>query len=50
MCKESKVDKTEKAEVVSDLSKVFADAGSVVVAHYAGMTVAEHLRSPYLRH
>jgi large subunit ribosomal protein L10 len=41
MCKESKVDKTEKAEVVSDLNKVFADAGSVVVAHYSGMTVAE---------
>jgi large subunit ribosomal protein L10 len=39
--KESKVDKAEKAEVVSDLSKVFADSGSVVVAHYSGMTVAE---------
>ena len=35
------MDKTEKAEVVSDLNKVFADAGSVVVAHYSGMTVAE---------
>src|SRR5579859_6440664 len=39
--KEKEVDKAEKAEVVSDLSKVFADAGSVVVAHYSGMTVAE---------
>jgi large subunit ribosomal protein L10 len=39
--KESKVDKAEKAEVVSDLNKVFADSGSVVVAHYSGMTVAE---------
>jgi large subunit ribosomal protein L10 len=35
------VDKAQKAEVVEDLSKVFADAGSVVVAHYSGMTVAE---------
>jgi large subunit ribosomal protein L10 len=35
------VDKAEKAVVVEDLSKVFADAGSVVVAHYSGMTVAE---------
>lgn len=35
------MDRTEKAEVVEDLSKVFADSGSVVVAHYAGMTVAE---------
>jgi large subunit ribosomal protein L10 len=35
------VDKTEKAEVVEDLSGVFAKAGSVVVAHYSGMTVAE---------
>jgi len=35
------VDKTEKAVVVEDLGKVFADSGSVVVAHYTGMTVAE---------
>jgi len=41
MCKESEVDKAEKAEVVSDLSKVFAESGSVVVAHYKGLTVAE---------
>src|SRR5882724_8327703 len=39
--KEKKVDKTEKAVVVEDLGKVFADSGSVVVAHYTGMTVAE---------
>jgi large subunit ribosomal protein L10 len=38
---ERKVDKAEKAEVVQDLNKVFADSGSVVVAHYTGMTVAE---------
>jgi large subunit ribosomal protein L10 len=35
------VDKTEKAEVVKTLNGVFAGAGSVVVAHYTGMTVAE---------
>jgi large subunit ribosomal protein L10 len=35
------VDKTQKAEVVEDLNQVFAKAGSVVVAHYSGMTVAE---------
>jgi large subunit ribosomal protein L10 len=39
--KEKEVDKTEKAVVVEDLGKVFADSGSVVVAHYTGMTVAE---------
>ncbi|HTQ15647.1 MAG TPA: 50S ribosomal protein L10 [Rhizomicrobium sp.] len=35
------MDKTEKADVVKALNGVFADAGSVVVAHYSGMTVAE---------
>jgi len=35
------LDKAQKAEVVKDLSEVFAGSGSVVVAHYAGMTVAE---------
>jgi len=35
------VDKAQKAEVVEDLSGVFSKAGSVVVAHYSGMTVAE---------
>ncbi len=39
--KEKNVDKTEKAVVVEDLGKVFADSGSGVVAHYTGMTVAE---------
>ncbi len=38
---ESKVEKTRKAEVVEDLNKVFAKAGSVVVAHYSGLTVAQ---------
>jgi large subunit ribosomal protein L10 len=38
---ESKVDKAEKAEVVEDLKGVFANAGSLVVAHYTGMTVAQ---------
>ena len=35
------MDKAEKAVVVEDLNKVFSDSGSVVVAHYTGMTVAE---------
>jgi large subunit ribosomal protein L10 len=39
--KESKVEKAKKAEVVKDLGGLFAEAGSVVVAHYSGMTVAE---------
>ena len=35
------MEKAKKAEVVEDLSGVFAKAGSVVVAHYSGMTVAD---------
>jgi large subunit ribosomal protein L10 len=35
------VDKAAKAEVVEDLKGVFANAGSLVVAHYTGMTVAQ---------
>jgi large subunit ribosomal protein L10 len=35
------VEKAKKAEVVEDLNGVFAKAGSVVVAHYTGMTVAQ---------
>jgi large subunit ribosomal protein L10 len=35
------VEKAKKAEVVEDLNGVFAKAGSVVVAHYTGMTVAD---------
>ena len=35
------MEKAKKAEVVEDLNKVFAKAGSVVVAHYSGMTVAQ---------
>jgi large subunit ribosomal protein L10 len=35
------VDKAQKADVVKTLNGVFAEAGSVVVAHYTGMTVAE---------
>ena len=38
---ESKVEKAKKAEVVEDLNQVFAKAGSVVVAHYSGMTVKD---------
>ncbi|MEO8895252.1 MAG: 50S ribosomal protein L10, partial [Rhizomicrobium sp.] len=39
--KESKVEKAKKAEVVEELNGVFSKAGSVVVAHYSGMTVAQ---------
>jgi large subunit ribosomal protein L10 len=35
------VDKAEKAEVVEELKSVFASSGSLVVAHYTGMTVAQ---------
>ena len=35
------MEKAKKAEVVEDLNGVFANAGSVVVAHYSGMTVAQ---------
>jgi large subunit ribosomal protein L10 len=35
------VDKAEKAEVVEALKGVFAESGSLVVAHYTGMTVAQ---------
>ena len=34
------MEKAKKAEVVEDLNGVFASAGSVVIAHYSGMTVA----------
>jgi large subunit ribosomal protein L10 len=39
--KESTVDRTQKAESVEELKGIFADAGSLVVAHYSGLTVAE---------
>jgi large subunit ribosomal protein L10 len=35
------VDKAQKADVVKELNSTFTDAGSVVVAHYTGLTVAE---------
>ena len=35
------MEKAKKAEVVEDLNGVFTKAGSVVVAHYSGMTVAQ---------
>jgi large subunit ribosomal protein L10 len=35
------MDRTQKAEVVESLHGLFGDAGSVVVAHYSGMTVAQ---------
>ena len=35
------MEKAKKAEVVETLNGVFTNAGSVVVAHYTGMTVAQ---------
>jgi len=35
------VDRAEKRELVTDLNAAFKGAGSVVVAHYAGITVAQ---------
>jgi len=35
------VERAKKAEVVESLNGLFGEAGSVVVAHYTGLTVAE---------
>ncbi len=35
------MDRAQKEKVVEDLGQVFSDSGVVVVAHYAGLTVAE---------
>jgi large subunit ribosomal protein L10 len=35
------VDRAEKREFVTQLNTVFNEAGSVVVAHYTGLTVAQ---------
>jgi large subunit ribosomal protein L10 len=35
------MDRTRKAEVVGSLNGLIGEAGSVVVAHYSGMTVAQ---------
>jgi large subunit ribosomal protein L10 len=35
------VDRAQKEAVVAELGQIFADSGVVVVAHYAGLTVAE---------
>ena len=37
----ARMDRTRKAEVVESLNGLFGDPGSVVVAHYSGMTVAQ---------
>ncbi|MGM0585303.1 MAG: 50S ribosomal protein L10, partial [Pseudomonadota bacterium] len=34
-------DRAQKEAVVAELDKVFAESGSVVVCHYAGLTVAQ---------
>ena len=38
---ESKVDRAAKRELVTSMHDVFKDTGVIVVAHYAGMTVAQ---------
>ncbi|MXU66370.1 50S ribosomal protein L10 [Oceanomicrobium pacificus] len=35
------MDRAEKESVVEELGQIFTDSGVVVVAHYAGLTVAE---------
>jgi len=35
------VDRAEKAELVGELTETFKGSGAIVVAHYAGLTVAE---------
>lgn len=35
------MDRTEKAELVSEYRQLFQDSALVVVTHYAGMTVKE---------
>ncbi|MEO0545087.1 MAG: 50S ribosomal protein L10 [Pseudomonadota bacterium] len=35
------MDRTQKREFVTELNEVFKDSGSVIVAHYTGLTVAE---------
>ena len=35
------MDKAEKSELVGTLHEVFSNTGVVVVAHYAGLTVAQ---------
>jgi large subunit ribosomal protein L10 len=35
------VDRAQKAQAVEELGRIFADSGVVVIAHYAGLTVAQ---------
>ena len=35
------MDRAQKAEMVDDLGQIFAESGSVVVARYTGLTVAQ---------
>lgn len=35
------MDRAEKSELITAMNQVFTDAGAVVVAHYAGLSVAE---------
>jgi large subunit ribosomal protein L10 len=38
---EKTVERAEKTKVVEELGAIFTDSGVVVIAHYAGLTVAE---------
>lgn len=38
------MDKTQKAKSVEDLKGIFTDSGSLVVAHYAGLTVSDLMK------
>lgn len=38
------MDRTQKAEAVEELKGIFVESGSLVVAHYAGLTVADLMK------
>ena len=38
---ERQLERAEKREAVTTLNQVFKDTGTVVVAHYSGLTVAD---------
>jgi len=41
MFRSKTVDRAQKEAVVAELGQIFSDSGVIVVAHYAGLTVAE---------
>lgn len=38
------MDRTQKAEAVEELKSIFVESGSLVVAHYAGLTVSDLMK------